>query len=140
MKEYRVGDVMTEHAITVKTSCDIRTAAHLFLRYRISGVPVVNSRNQLVGVITLDDVIAAVNFRAGDNVVPLHSVFRELEHRKVSALMRKDFVTVTRRTTIERAFRLAVRHNISTIPVMERKALIGIIGMRDILNICLNES
>jgi acetoin utilization protein AcuB len=139
MNECRVGDVMTEHVITVKTSCDIRTAAHLFLRYRISGVPVVNSRKQLVGVITLDDLIAAVNFRTGDSQVPLEEVFKELEHRKVSSLMRKDFVTVTRRTTIEQAFRLAVKNNISTIPVIERNSLIGIIGMRDILNICLNE-
>ena len=53
----RTLDVMTRHVITVGPDTSIAEAARLMLDNRISGLPVVESRGRLIGIVTEGDFL-----------------------------------------------------------------------------------
>lgn len=55
-----VGDFMTRHPVTIEAKADLADAAKLMLMHRISGLPVVDKKRKLVGVITKTDLIKAL--------------------------------------------------------------------------------
>ncbi|MCS4540478.1 MAG: CBS domain-containing protein [Thaumarchaeota archaeon] len=55
-----IGDIMTRNPITILESAYLSDAAKLMISHRISGLPVLNVRNQLVGIVTKTDVTKAV--------------------------------------------------------------------------------
>ena len=54
----KVRDVMTREVITIKEDQTKQQAARLLSEHHISGLPVVNEANMVVGVVTEYDVIA----------------------------------------------------------------------------------
>ena len=52
-----VGDIMEENVISVTTSDDQELVAQMFGKYDFIALPVVDSEQRLVGIITVDDVI-----------------------------------------------------------------------------------
>ena len=60
MSLYRmcVADVMTMDPITVHDEAPIEEAAELLTRYRITGLPVVDANDRLVGVVSQSDLLA----------------------------------------------------------------------------------
>ncbi len=55
-----IGDIMTRNPITVLESAYLSDVAKLMISHHISGLPVLNVRNQLVGIVTKTDVTKAV--------------------------------------------------------------------------------
>ncbi|MDO4566064.1 MAG: magnesium transporter [Oscillospiraceae bacterium] len=55
--EDEVGDIMEENVISVTTSDDQELVAQMFGKYDFMALPVVDSENRLVGIITVDDAI-----------------------------------------------------------------------------------
>ena len=55
--EDEVGDIMEENVISVTTSDDQELVAQMFGKYDFIALPVVDSEQRLVGIITVDDVI-----------------------------------------------------------------------------------
>lgn len=140
MDTIKAGDIMTEHVITVKTTCNIRILSHLFLRYRISGVPVINSRGKIAGVITMDDLMKVIYKRMEEEGHDIPVIFKELEAQQVRKFMNKSFITVSPDTPILEVFKEAIEANVMTVPVVERSKLVGVIGLRDVLNIGMSEA
>lgn len=55
-----VSDVMTPEPITTSLNADLADAAYIMLRNRISGLPVVNSKKAIAGIVTKTDVVRAL--------------------------------------------------------------------------------
>ena len=55
-----VSDVMTPNPITTAADSDLADAAYIMLRNRISGLPVVDSKQALTGIVTKTDVVKAL--------------------------------------------------------------------------------
>ncbi|MGC2427126.1 MAG: CBS domain-containing protein [Nitrososphaeraceae archaeon] len=53
-------DVMTHDPITITEDSDLATAARIMSRNRISGIPVINSSENLIGIVTKSDIIKAI--------------------------------------------------------------------------------
>ena len=53
----KVGDIMTKAVMTVKRETSVNDVAKLMGAHDISGVPVVDDENQVVGIITELDLI-----------------------------------------------------------------------------------
>jgi CBS domain-containing protein len=62
----RVGDVMTEKPMVAAESDSIDKALAVMRRIGVRRLPVVGSRGQLVGVLSLDDVIESIAGELGD--------------------------------------------------------------------------
>jgi acetoin utilization protein AcuB len=55
-----VDEIMTRTPVTIQESATIGEAARLMLDYRVSGLPVLNTFGQLVGIITESDIFRMV--------------------------------------------------------------------------------
>lgn len=53
-------DIMRHDPITIAKDSDLADAAHIMVRNRISGLPVVDSNNDLVGIVTKTDIARAL--------------------------------------------------------------------------------
>ena len=60
-KDAVVSDLLDENLVTVKEDEDLAVAASLMIRYKISGIPVLNSIGKLVGIISKTDIVRAVS-------------------------------------------------------------------------------
>jgi len=56
----KVGDVMTSPAITTKAGISIKEAAKIMDERRIKRLPVVDSKNKLIGIISRADIVRAI--------------------------------------------------------------------------------
>jgi CBS domain-containing protein len=139
-------DIMTKEVTTVAPDTEIVQAARLLLESRVNGLPVVDRNGDLVGIICQSDLIAQQKqipipsvFTLLDGFMPLSSLKRlDKEVEKIAAItveqaMSRDPVTVTPGTGIERIAELMVDRGYHTLPVVEDKKLVGVIGKEDIL-------
>lgn len=59
-QEYIVEDIMETEVISVSTSADQEMIANIFKKYGFLSLPVVDTENRLVGIITIDDVVDVI--------------------------------------------------------------------------------
>ena len=52
LKTRKVKDIMSRFAITTTSQTPVTDLAHLLLRFKISGVPVVNNNKEIIGIVT----------------------------------------------------------------------------------------
>jgi CBS domain-containing protein len=141
----RARDIMTKALITVSPETEITKAAKILLEKGINGIPVVDS-GKLVGILCQSDLIAQQKklpipsvFTLLDGFIPLRSAkhfekaFKKIAATTVADSMTPDPVTVQPETSIEEIAALMVDKNFHTLPVVEGKKLVGIIGKEDIL-------
>ena len=81
--EALIGDIMEENVVSVTTTEDRESTADLFGRYDFLAIPVVDTENRLVGIITVDDAIDVIKEETTEDmeimaaIVPSeHSYFR----------------------------------------------------------------
>jgi IMP dehydrogenase len=108
---------MILHPITLGPDRPLREAQQLMARFRISGVPIVDSAGKLIGIITNRDL----------------QFERQLDRPIREAMTKDNLVTAPVGTTLEEAERILGRHRIEKLPVVdERGVLKGLITVKDI--------
>lgn len=95
----------------------VKDADELMGKYRISGVPIVDSNNKLVGIITNRDMRFLTNFS-----------------EKISNVMTKDnLITAPAGTTLEQAQEILRSHKIEKLPIVDDDGILkGLITIKDI--------
>jgi len=63
----RIGDLVRRQVISAQTQHDQEEAAALFSKYDLLSLPIVDSENRLVGIITVDDVVEIVEEEATED-------------------------------------------------------------------------
>lgn len=63
-----VGDLMETNVISAVTTDDQETVAQLFVKYDLMALPVVDSENRLVGIVTVDDVVDILQQEATEDM------------------------------------------------------------------------
>ena len=139
-------DIMTRDVITVTPDTEITQATRLLLEHRINGLPVVDENHRLVGIVCQSDLIAQQKriplpslFTLLDGYITLTSAKHfEKEVQKIAATrveqaMTPEPVTVRSDTPIEDIASLMVEKKLHTLPVVDGRELIGVIGKEDML-------
>ena len=139
-------DIMTRDVITVAPDTDITQATRILLENRINGLPVVDAKRRLVGIVCQSDMIAQQKriplpslFTLLDGYITLTSAKQfEKEVQKIAATrveqaMTPKPVTVSPDTTLEDIASLMVEKKLHTLPVVDKGELVGIIGKEDML-------
>lgn len=67
LPESKISDIMTEEYVYVNTTDDQEAVAHMFDKYDVVALPVVDSERRLVGIITVDDVLDVVQEEATED-------------------------------------------------------------------------
>jgi CBS-domain-containing membrane protein len=145
-------DIMTREVITVSPDTDITQATRVLLENRINGLPVVDEKGQLVGIVCQSDMIAQQKriplpslFTLLDGYITLTSAKQfEKEVQKIAATqvaqaMTAKPLTVRPDTSIEDIASLMVEKKLHTLPVVAKGKLVGIIGKEDMLRTLMSE-
>ena len=104
--------------VTVRADRRVRDVLALMNKYRISGIPVVDEHQRLIGIITNRDLR-----------------FEPDEDQRVADIMTKEhLVTAPLGTTLEQAQRILQKHKIEKLPVVDKHGVLnGLITFKDIL-------
>jgi len=146
VEELKVRDIMQTNVITVGPRATVRQLAELLAKHKISGVPVVDENNVVLGMVSEADLIvldAELHFpyyiQFLDSVIYLQSVHRFEERfkkafgAKVVDVMTKEVRTVSPDATLHELATLMADHKINRLPVVENDCLIGIVTRGDIV-------
>jgi CBS domain-containing protein len=109
----------------------IRDAIAFLVRHRISGAPVLDAEQRLIGMLSEMDCLRALAAGAYDGE-PFES------SRVVSDLMTRRCITVSRSTDVYQMAQLFERHAVRRLPVVEADVLLGQVSRRDVL-VCVQE-
>ncbi|NPA95707.1 MAG: CBS domain-containing protein [Thermodesulfobacteria bacterium] len=75
LSEIKVKDIMTPDPITLKENDSVEKAAVIMLENRISGIPIVDDNNHVIGVITQTDVFKVMISITGAYKSPIQIAF-----------------------------------------------------------------
>lgn len=125
-----VGDYMAKRLITFKPEQPMNDVVNALMKNKISGGPVVNDQNELVGVISEGDCLKEVVKGKYDNM-PIFSGLVE-EH------MAKNVVTVNEELNIFEAAKMFLEKRLRRFPVVKNGKLIGQISQKDVMRAVLN--
>ncbi len=109
-----VAEVMTTNVITIRADQTRQEAARLLSQHRISGLPVVDNDNVLLGIVTEYDIISK-------------------EGRTVGDIMTHSIISVSADTDLEEASYILVHERIRRLPVIDQGRLIGIVSRADLV-------
>ena len=139
-----VKEIMTKNVITVSPDTYLKEIGLIFKENRISGVPVVDSDGDIVGIVTLTDffkilrqiyICKGVEKRWGGlELSETHE--KKKTEAKAKDIMTKDIVTISEDASIDDVMRLMFDRGIHTIPVTKEGKLIGVVGKRDLIHAC----
>ena len=122
----KAKDIMSKFAITIQEESSINEAAHLIMRFKISGLPVLSQIGTLTGIITATDLFKIMGKTVNNPEFPESTV-------TVSSVMTKSVHTTSPDTTLSEIIRIMYGNNIHTLPVVEGEHIVGVIGRRDVL-------
>ena len=133
----KAGDVMTTGAATIRPDASLAEAAQVMVDNQISGLPVVDDQDKLIGILTEGDFL-----RPDQGRKPLllqlvassgATAAAELSSRKVSELMTPAPVTIAVETPIEEIVELMNRHKFKRLPVVTKGKVVGIVSRANLL-------
>ncbi|WP_406375525.1 CBS domain-containing protein [Streptomyces sp. NBC_00647] len=141
-----VGEVMTHDVVEARREMSFKDLVRLLDRHRISGLPVVDDDDKVVGVISRTDLIRRQAARSANaRARPFPSLRRSARRAAAVAhattageLMSTPAITVHPEQRIADAARVMERHGVERLPVVdEEDRLIGIATRRDLLRVFL---
>jgi CBS domain-containing protein len=108
-------NIMTRKVITIDPAAAIKELAKVLSRNRISGVPVVDKKGSILGVVSEADIIGK-------------------KGRQVKSIMSSEVISVGEETQVSEIAALMTSHRIKRVPVVRDGKLVGIISRGDIVS------
>jgi len=126
---FRVSDFMTRDLITFKPDQMVEEVIQSLIKNRISGGPVVNDNNELIGVISEGDCLKDISDSQYYNM--------PMEQHKVENRMIKNVETIDGNMNVFDAAKRFLESKIRRFPIVENGKLVGQISQKDILKAAL---
>ena len=125
----KVKDYMTTNLITFKPEQSVEDVIETLIKNRISGGPVVNSKNELIGIISEGDCIKQISDSRYYNM--------PMAHRTIEQCMVKDVDTIDGEMNVFDAASKFINAKRRRFPIVENGKLVGQISQKDILKAAL---
>ncbi len=116
-----VRDIMTDPAIVIAEKASVREAAELMREHNIGSVPVVDSGENLVGIVTDRDIVVRNMARGLDP-----------KSHSVNEIMTRDVSCVTPETEIDDAAQVMANDRVRRLPVVKDDRVVGFVALGDI--------
>jgi CBS domain-containing protein len=144
-------DIMNKNVITVHTTATIAEIAKILVDNDISGVPVVDDKGSLAGIVSEGDllhketgprlpdfinILGAVIYFNG--VERFNEDFKKLMAGQASSIMTNKVIAVSEETEVDQIAKLMLQHGIKRIPVVRNGKIVGIISRKDIVRLLVH--
>jgi len=121
----KVSDYMTRDLITFKSTQSVEDVIDTLIKYKISGGPVVNDKNELIGIISEGDCIKQISDSRYYNM--------PTENNSVEKHMVKNVETIDGNLNVFDAAAKFLESKRRRFPIVEDGKLVGQISQKDIL-------
>ncbi len=139
----QASDIMTAKVVTVSPDTDVEVIARLLLERRISAVPVVDSNDHIIGIVSEGDLmrrpeieterhrswwlrLLADKAERAEEYVKSHG-------RRADQVMTRDVVTVSEDSNVGEIAELLEQRRIKRVPVVRDGKLVGIVSRANLL-------
>ena len=129
---FSIDAIMSTNLVTIAPSASLAEARSLMHDNRIHHIPVVEG-DQLVGLVTLTNVLAATDSFLRDDNSRIHA-----NEIGISDAMVTDVATVDINASLRHAALFLERHKIGCLPVLDDDKLVGIITDTDFVGVAIN--
>lgn len=153
MTKLKVRDLMTTEVLTLSPDDTIKKAATRLALDNVSGAPIVDNRNHLLGFVSENDILNVImryqrrldKEDLGGNLLEhsmdslddsddhLAQVAEEISNIEMSTLMVRSVMTTSPDAPVMEVLRTMLTLGINRIPVLEKGVLVGIISRGDII-------
>jgi CBS domain-containing protein len=120
-------DLKSRAAVTVKLNDSIAAVIQKLVEHDCGSVPVCNEASELVGIITERDIVRKCNLKDCNKI-------------KVQDVMSRKVVIGKPEDELDYAIAVMKQARIRHLPIVDGKKVTGMISMRDLLGIKLEES
>ena len=139
----KIGELMTRDVRTLTPEIPVLEAVRLLLEQRISGLPVVDASQRLVGIFTEKDVLKGIlpsylakvgHFIYQNSPQTIKNKVTKLGQLKVADVMQKDVVKVNAETAVSEVAHIMLTQNVRRVPVVDAAdKIVGIAARSDVL-------
>lgn len=146
----KVREIMTKQVTSISPEITVKEALELLQKKEISGLPVIDDKNRLVGMLTEKEVLSYVlpsyiekvgRFIYEENPKSVQKKLLELSKMKVKDLMRKEVVTTSEEATSCEVARIMLIQKARRLPVVDKSGkVVGIVARCDILKALVKTS
>lgn len=120
LESLKVADAMSKRVVYVKSGTSVKKAAQVMLKYKIGGMPVIDNRGVLAGIITKSDIARVAAERLKGRL-------------EVGPLSRREYSRVKRTHSVVHAYRMMELDPAGKVLVFDSGGeLAGIIARRDL--------
>ncbi len=150
-----VKDIMTTEVHTVNGDWPIKKLADFFFENCVSGAPVLDENNQLLGVVSVTDLVRFDSQHINDEQslpdthdVYVHHLEKQFAREELAAFQIEDTTSTTVKdimtpmvfdveesTSIQQAADIMVKGHIHRVFVTENKKVIGVVSALDMLKV-----
>ncbi|MDD5291840.1 MAG: CBS domain-containing protein [Candidatus Omnitrophica bacterium] len=140
----KVSDIMVIKVKSVLPDILVSQALDFLSKEKISGLPVIDKDNKLVGMFTEKDVLKYIlpaylekvgSFVYEDNPRAIRNKVKELlKEHKVCDIMCKEVITTAPDTSLSEVARIMLTGNARRLPIVDKeKKVVGIIAREDVV-------
>jgi len=122
-------DIMTTKVLVMKPDTKVTEAIGILVGNAISGAPVVNDKDVLLGVISEKDLLVSLDFIGKEKAAGI----------AIEEFMSKEVITFTEDSPVKNIMQELVRKNIKRVPIVRDNKVVGVVSRRDILRTFFNE-
>jgi CBS domain-containing protein len=140
----KAKDVMTSPVVSIEPDASIWQAVRIMLQRHISGLPVIDQKASLVGIVTEGDFLRRaetgtqrqrprwLEYLIGPG--RLADEYTRAHGRKVSEIMTADPLTITEDTPLDEIVRLMEKRQIKRLPVVRDQQVVGIVSRANLVH------
>lgn len=140
----KIKDVMSKEPVTIRQGSSLTKAAKLLIQNNVSGLPVIDVDDKLIGVVTEADFLSTINIKGNKALKNLFdTIIRRRRKRKsmgteVDDIMTKNPVTAKEDDSLQRAIELMDRNNIKRLIITDSKKHVkGVVSRPDLVHLFL---
>ncbi len=141
----KAKDIMTPDVITIQAEATVEELARILIEHKISGVPVVDDKKKILGIVTENDLIKKNKrfhiptvIRLFDAYILLGSGKAEEEIKKMAAttvdeIYTRKVISIKEETSMEDIATIMSEQHVHLLPVLKDTTVVGIVGKADVV-------
>jgi CBS domain-containing protein len=117
----QIRDIMTSDIVTINETQTVKEAAALMSQYNIGAIPVLNSSNQMVGMITDRDITLRTTAQGQNAETPVSEV-----------MTAQQIVHASPDMDVQQVADLMAQQQVRRLPVVENDQIVGVVALGDL--------
>lgn len=146
MEELKARDLMSTEVITISPKATVIEAAKKMLDHRVSGLPVVDDRDRLIGVISEGDLLRRIEIGTDPGMsgspfsLELAREFLKAHSQDVEDVMTAKVASVLENTGLQEIANLMQLMRLKRLPVTNHGKVVGVVSRADVIRVLVHEA